>query len=483
MRGFTYEFDVNASGHPFWIQTVPAPYSSGNVYNSGVTNNGAQVGKITFAVPYDAPSTLYYVCQFHSSMTGTININDVGPIGPQGPQGVAGPQGPQGVAGPQGPIGDSGQTGPQGPQGPSGPVGNSVFVTANGNSLVTSNTLNFLNTATITVAVTNNNGAANIAFTAVGGAAYDQANAAYAQANAAYAEANLKLNLTGGTITGDITISGNLFVNGTETIVNTSSLTINDPIFLLANNNTTNSVGLGFTAHYGPTQQHTGLVRAHQDNNWYLFEDYDEHILYANNVLDTGNIKLATLRANVNANSLLLIGNTVATQANLTIAHNQANAAYDQANAARTQANTARSDANTTFATINSTFATINATFSGNVTGVLKGTKDFIVANTNTNGANTVDLSVSNYFRHVMTANVQYTFINAPASGTGQLFSLLLLQDGTGSRLPTFANTVYWAGGSQPPATTAANSRDLWTFITYDGGTTYWGTLTMKDVR
>jgi hypothetical protein len=77
-RGFTYEFNVNASGHPFWIQTVPAPYSSGTVYNNGVTNNGTQNGTITFTVPYDAPNTLYYVCQFHSSMSGTINITDIG---------------------------------------------------------------------------------------------------------------------------------------------------------------------------------------------------------------------------------------------------------------------------------------------------------------------------------------------------------------------------------------------------------------------
>jgi hypothetical protein len=90
LRGFTYEFNVNASGHPFWIQTVPAPYSSGNVYNNGVTNNGAAVGKIIFAVPFNAPSTLYYVCQFHGSMTGTINITDVGPAGTQGIQGITG---------------------------------------------------------------------------------------------------------------------------------------------------------------------------------------------------------------------------------------------------------------------------------------------------------------------------------------------------------------------------------------------------------
>jgi hypothetical protein len=75
-RGFTYEFNVDASGHPFWIQTVSGSYSSENVYNDGVTNNGAAVGTITFQVPLDAPDTLYYVCQFHGSMAGTINITD-----------------------------------------------------------------------------------------------------------------------------------------------------------------------------------------------------------------------------------------------------------------------------------------------------------------------------------------------------------------------------------------------------------------------
>ena len=34
----------------------------GNLYSSGVTNNGATTGTITFVVPYDAASTLYYRC-------------------------------------------------------------------------------------------------------------------------------------------------------------------------------------------------------------------------------------------------------------------------------------------------------------------------------------------------------------------------------------------------------------------------------------
>ena len=31
-------------------------------------------GKITFTVPLDGSDTLYYNCQFHASMTGTINL-------------------------------------------------------------------------------------------------------------------------------------------------------------------------------------------------------------------------------------------------------------------------------------------------------------------------------------------------------------------------------------------------------------------------
>ena len=74
-RGKTYEFDVSASGHPFWIKTNQITGSSSQ-YNEGITNNGLSNGKLTFTVPADAPSTLYYICQIHGSMTGVINIVD-----------------------------------------------------------------------------------------------------------------------------------------------------------------------------------------------------------------------------------------------------------------------------------------------------------------------------------------------------------------------------------------------------------------------
>lgn len=75
VRGQTYTFNVNASGHPFWIKTQGVT-GTGSAYNSGVNGNGLAVGQITFTVPMDAPDQLFYICQFHGSMVGDLNIVD-----------------------------------------------------------------------------------------------------------------------------------------------------------------------------------------------------------------------------------------------------------------------------------------------------------------------------------------------------------------------------------------------------------------------
>lgn len=73
-RGLDYTFNINASGHPFWIQLVSGAYDASNVYSEGITNGGTQSGTLTFSVPMNAPDTLYYVCQNHSSMAGQITM-------------------------------------------------------------------------------------------------------------------------------------------------------------------------------------------------------------------------------------------------------------------------------------------------------------------------------------------------------------------------------------------------------------------------
>ena len=72
-RGKYYVFNINASGHPFNINTQNSTGTS-YLYSSGITGQGTQSGSLTFSVPQSAPNTLYYNCQYHSSMAGIINI-------------------------------------------------------------------------------------------------------------------------------------------------------------------------------------------------------------------------------------------------------------------------------------------------------------------------------------------------------------------------------------------------------------------------
>ena len=74
-RGQTYQFNMNASGHGFAIQTSSGTYNASNVYTTGITNSAAAVGVIKFEVPFSAPNTLYYACaSSHSGMVGSLVI-------------------------------------------------------------------------------------------------------------------------------------------------------------------------------------------------------------------------------------------------------------------------------------------------------------------------------------------------------------------------------------------------------------------------
>ena len=85
----------------------------------------------------------------------------------------------------------------------------------------------------------------------------------------AYNKAN-----TGGTFAGDVTITGNLVVNGVTTSVNTSTITTSDSLIKLANNNTAgDTVDIGFYGTYNSSgQKYAGLVRQ-AGSNFFLFKD------------------------------------------------------------------------------------------------------------------------------------------------------------------------------------------------------------------
>lgn len=68
-------FRVTASGYPFVVQTVAAPYSAGDVYTDGFTHAGVDSGTIIWEVSSLAPLTLYYVAQNTPAMTNVINVS------------------------------------------------------------------------------------------------------------------------------------------------------------------------------------------------------------------------------------------------------------------------------------------------------------------------------------------------------------------------------------------------------------------------
>ena len=160
IRGHRYVINVSAVGHPFWIQTVAGAYSAGNVYSTGVTNGGTDNGTIIFEVPFNAPQ-LYYACQYHSSMAGSITVSNLGPQGIQGIKGDTGEQGIQGIQGLTGNTGGQGGQGIQGIQGltgaastvagPTGPAG--TISVASTTTLVAGSTASVTNSGTSTEAI------------------------------------------------------------------------------------------------------------------------------------------------------------------------------------------------------------------------------------------------------------------------------------------------------------------------------------------
>jgi hypothetical protein len=76
-KGYTYFFDSTDSttnNHPLFIGTISTGGSYTYEYTSGVTKSRTTTETLTFIVPSDSPSTLYYNCGNHVAMGGTIKI-------------------------------------------------------------------------------------------------------------------------------------------------------------------------------------------------------------------------------------------------------------------------------------------------------------------------------------------------------------------------------------------------------------------------
>lgn len=97
-------------------------------------------------------------------------------------------------------------------------------------------------------------------------------------------------------------------------------------------------------------------------------------------------------------------------------------------------------------------------------------------------GNTNLDTSTSNIFDVTLGANnITFTFTNPPASGVSRPVTVVLRQDGTGTRFATFANAQY-TDATAPVLSTGASSKDVLTFFTLDGGTYWFGSFAMANV-
>ena len=111
------------------------------------------------------------------------------------------------------------------------------------------------------------------------------------------------------------------------------------------------------------------------------------------------------------------------------------------------------------------------------------GYADTVTALGNTGVAINLDLTSGNVFSATLTGNATIT-LRFPVSSGASSFTLILSNDATPGR------TVAWAGGSfkfpggaaSLSRTTTANAIDVWFFFTPDGGTTYYGSIPMKNL-
>ena len=177
-------------------------------------------------------------------------------------------------------------------------------------------------------------------------------------ANAAFAAANAKFSATGGTISGDVIVTGNLSVSGNVFQVDATNLSVEDNMIYLNANNTVANPDLGFAGNYNDgAYHHAGMFRDATDGIWKFFYNYDPEP-DASPYIDTGHatFRIANLTANLITDVATIRGYDPINHTNTAYTH--ANAAFTAANNSvdtwvRDAANSASSYANGAFLAAN----------------------------------------------------------------------------------------------------------------------------------
>ena len=250
---------------------------------------------------------------------------------------------------------------------------------------------------------------------------------AFAQANAAYTRANNTVNAnTGGTITGDLIVTGNFTVSGATTYANTTNVQLGDNIITLNAElpvSVTPSENSGIEINRGNTLANSSLLWIESAGKW-----------QANSGSATGAFYIGSESAGIYANGAFAAAN--AATATDTTQNNSITAAFTTANSAAIYANGAFAAANA--ATATDTTQNTNITFAWNHANAA-----FIKANT---GAAATNVTVSTF---AATGNGVQTVFNLGFNPVAAELNLVtvdgVVQPETYYSVSNTANTITFA--------------------------------------
>ena len=284
--GDTITFNVNAVGHPFWIKT--AQVSGTGSPASNVINNGTAVGNVTWYTTGITPGTYYYVCENHVAMSGTITIlADTQPAGNVRSDVLI--------------YNDNEVT------------NNSIAriaVLGDGNVNILANIYldlsskfygnvkgDLIGNVTGTVSTLFNHSTdslregSNLYYTnSRVRSALSNSTGVYYNSSTGEFSIGQDVATTSDVTFRDITVLGNIYVQGNASYINSNTLIINDPLIQFGYGNPGDSYDLGFVGHYntGGTERHAGFFRDHTDGKFKLFDNLT--VEPGINDIDTGNV-------------------------------------------------------------------------------------------------------------------------------------------------------------------------------------------------
>lgn len=288
---------------------------------------------------------------------------------------------------------------------------------------------------------------------------------------------NSALSIASLALSGNLNVTGNLTVSGTRTYVNTTTLDIGDNIFTL-------NADLGAVA----PSENAGIeiMRGTSANVQFIWDETNDRWSTNAAPLAVGNTTIAgfaNVDGNITSRNLLLQGDN--TNAYIRPSNSPSNL-YLGANGTNYVTIFSNGNFNVGTSLTVAGISTLSANLvmsNNNITRpVLTGYTEHEVANAAVTGSYTMDCGAANFFDLTLTGNTTISPSNVPPSTRVWSGSIAAMQDATGGRTITWPAGTKYAGGVAPPATTTANALDIWSLMTYDGGTSWIVSLSVKGV-